>query len=100
LKENKMMPQGLKMVDYAKEIGTWDALNRVDALLIPDEMKELFMRNEKAGINFENFPVSVKKGILEWIYNAKQDSTRLKRITETVVLAEQNIRANQYRPKK
>jgi uncharacterized protein YdeI (YjbR/CyaY-like superfamily) len=100
LKENKMMPQGMKMVEYAKESGTWDALNKVDELLTPDEMKELFLKNEKAKINFENFPVSVKKGILEWIYNAKQDSTRLKRITETVFLAEKNIRANQYKPKK
>jgi len=100
LKENKIMPQGLKMIELAKQTGTWDALNKVDELKIPQEMEELFEKNNQAKINFENFPKSIKRGILEWIYSAKQDSTKLKRITETVVLAEQNIRANQYKSKK
>ncbi|MFY8037702.1 MAG: YdeI/OmpD-associated family protein [Cyclobacteriaceae bacterium] len=36
--------------------------------------------------------------MLEWILNAKRTETRIKRIEETVSLAAQNIRANQYRP--
>jgi len=84
LRENKMMPQGLKIVEYAKQTGSWDALNKVDELVIPDEMNELFKKNTTAKTNFENFPPSAKRGILEWIYNAKQETTRLKRITETV----------------
>lgn len=31
--------------------------------------------------------------------NAKRPETRLKRIEETVTLAEKNVRANQYQPK-
>lgn len=100
LKENKMMPQGLKMVEYAKENGTWDALNRVDDLIIPDEMNALFSKNETAKNNFENFPASTKRGIFKWVYNAKQDATKLKRITETVNLAAENKRALQYQRKK
>lgn len=100
LKANKMMPNGIKMVEYAKQNGTWDALNKVDDLLIPDEMAVLFEKNITAKTNFDAFPVSTKRGILEWIYNAKQAATRLKRITETVALAEKNVRANQYQPKK
>ena len=100
LNENKMMPQGLKMVELAKVTGTWDALDKVENLEIPDEMKDLFNKNELAKTNFENFPASTKRGILEWIYNAKTETTKLKRITETVSLAAQNIRANQYQPKK
>jgi uncharacterized protein YdeI (YjbR/CyaY-like superfamily) len=100
IRQNKMMPQGIKMVEYAKKNDTWDALNKVDILLIPNEMAVLFESNQTAKRNFDNFPPSIKRGILEWIYNAKQDATRLKRITETVSLAAQNIRANQYSPKK
>lgn len=100
IKEKKMMPQGLKMVELAKQTGTWEALDKVDELKIPEEMKVLFKKKPLSKVNFEKFPVSTKKGILEWIYSAKQDSTRIKRITETVMLAEQNIRANQYQPKK
>ncbi|MBL7858841.1 MAG: YdeI/OmpD-associated family protein [Cyclobacteriaceae bacterium] len=100
IKLDKMMPQGMKMVELAKQSGTWEALNKVDELVIPDEMANLFRKYKKAKINFDNFPPSTKRGILQWIYNAKQDVTRLKRITETVALATQNIRANQYQPKK
>ncbi|OYU93525.1 MAG: hypothetical protein CFE21_20215 [Bacteroidetes bacterium B1(2017)] len=100
LAENKMMPQGLKMIAYAKENGTWDALDKVDNLEIPDEMKDLFTKNNLARVNFENFPASTKRGILEWIYNAKTETTKLKRISETVNLATENKRANQYQPKK
>ncbi len=46
----------------------------------------------------EAFPRSVKRGILEWLLNAKKPETRQKRIEETVTLAARNVRANQYRP--
>jgi len=98
-RENKMMPQGIKMVEYAKQNGTWDALNQVDELVIPDALALLFERNIEAKKNFSNFPPSVKRGILEWILNAKQEVTKLKRITQTAELAARNIRANQYKPK-
>ena len=99
-KENKMMPQGIKMVEFAKQNGTWDALNKVDDLQIPDQMKNLFSTNELARKNFESFPPSTKRGILEWIYNAKQETTRLKRIIQTVELATENKRILQFQPKK
>jgi uncharacterized protein YdeI (YjbR/CyaY-like superfamily) len=95
-----MMPQGLKMVELAKQTGTWEALDKVDALQIPPEMAALFKTNTEAENNFNNFPPSAKRGILEWIYSAKQVATRMKRIEQTVDLAAQNIRANQYQPKK
>jgi uncharacterized protein YdeI (YjbR/CyaY-like superfamily) len=44
--------------------------------------------------NFEAFPRSTKRGILEWIKNAKKPETRLKRIQETAQKAALNIRAN------
>lgn len=100
LKQNKIMPQGLKMIEYAKQNGTWDALNQVDEFIIPPEMEEMFEANSLAKNNFNNFPPSTKRGILEWILNAKQKDTKLKRINQTVELAAQNIRANQYQPKK
>jgi uncharacterized protein YdeI (YjbR/CyaY-like superfamily) len=50
-------------------------------------------------MHFAAFPRSVKRGILEWIMQAKQPATRAKRITETATLAARNERANQWRPK-
>ena len=46
---------------------------------------------------FEAFPRSAKRAILEWISSAKKPETRAQRSAETVAKAEQNIRANQWR---
>jgi uncharacterized protein YdeI (YjbR/CyaY-like superfamily) len=46
--------------------------------------------------HWEAFSKSSRKGILEWILNAKTAETRAKRILETATLAAQNRKANQY----
>lgn len=95
----KMERAGLEMVELAKKTGTWDALNEVEEILIPDDLQKALVKNKLAAANFEAFPRSTKKGILDWIINAKRPETRQKRISETVNLAEKNIRANQYQRK-
>jgi len=94
-----IMPAGQAMIDLAKKTGTWTALEVVDQLTIPPDMQKLFDKNKTAEKNFLAFPASTRRGILEWILNAKRSETRQKRIEETVTLAAQNIRANQYTKK-
>ena len=101
IEKGLMQSAGLEMIDLAKENGTWTALDKVENLIIPDDLQELFSDNKTAFENWERFPPSSKRGILEWILNAKKPETRQKRIEETVSLAEKDIRANHYRqPKK
>jgi uncharacterized protein YdeI (YjbR/CyaY-like superfamily) len=88
---------GLQAIEIAKKNGAWDALNEVDALIIPDDLKNAFNENRNALMHFEKFSNSSKRIILEWIRNAKQQGTRQKRIKETVELANKNIKANHYR---
>ncbi|MCU0449258.1 MAG: YdeI/OmpD-associated family protein [Bernardetiaceae bacterium] len=95
-----MMPQGLAMVALAQQTGTWDALNEVEDLVTPPDLGEALAARPLALANFEAFPRSVKRGILEWILNAKTPDTRQKRIEDTAEKAAQNLRANQYQPKK
>ena len=92
-----MMPAGLVKLNAAKQDGSWNALDAVDALEIPSDLEKAFSKNKTARGYFEAFPKSVKRGILEWISNAKKSETRAKRIEETVNKAEKNIRANQWR---
>jgi uncharacterized protein YdeI (YjbR/CyaY-like superfamily) len=94
-----IMPAGQAMIDLAKQTGTWTALEVVDQLTIPPDMQKLFDKNKTAEKNFLAFPASTRRGILEWILNAKRSETRQKRVEETVTLAAQNIRANQYTKK-
>lgn len=89
--------RGQKMIDLAKQTGTWEALVDVQNLVIPDDLQLLLNKNKKALNYFLAFSPSSRRGILEWILNAKKAETRLKRIEETVKLAAVNIKANQYR---
>jgi uncharacterized protein YdeI (YjbR/CyaY-like superfamily) len=92
-----MMPAGLAKIEAAKQDGSWNVLDSVEALEIPPDLRKALASNQTAGQYFEAFPRSVKRAILEWISNAKKSETRAKRIEETVTLAEKNIRANQWR---
>ena len=78
---------GRASVRIAKENGAWDALTEVENLVIPDDLERAFARYEKAKTNFQAFPASAQRGILEWILNAKREATRKKRVEETAELA-------------
>jgi uncharacterized protein YdeI (YjbR/CyaY-like superfamily) len=100
LAEGRMKPAGMAMIELAKRTGTWTALDEVENLVVPADLAEMFERHPPAAANWEAFPRSAKRGILEWIGTAKSPETRLKRITETATLAARNERANQFKPKK
>ncbi len=95
--EGKMTEAGFGMIEIAKQTGAWTALDELENGVIPEDLQMALNANPTAKVYFEAFPRSVKRGILEWIQNAKRPETRQKRIEETVTLAMQNIRANQYR---
>lgn len=97
LSKSLIAPAGLEAISLAKENGTWTALDEPEALNIPNDLAALFDKNQKALVHWEAFPRSSKRGILEWILNAKRPETRQKRIEETVALASKKIKANHYR---
>lgn len=100
IKENRMTPAGLELVEAAKKNGAWDALNEVEEMIIPHDLLKELNKSKKAHTFFMAFPKSSKKNILEWIANARHAETRNKRILETAKLAKENIRANHYRQPK
>jgi uncharacterized protein YdeI (YjbR/CyaY-like superfamily) len=91
-----MTSAGKAMITLAKRTGTWTALNASDKMIIPRDLAAAFKKNGAAKKNFDAFPPSAKKAILEWINSAKQPETRKRRVTETASLAAKNIRANQW----
>ncbi|MFM9984435.1 MAG: YdeI/OmpD-associated family protein [Flavobacteriales bacterium] len=93
-KAGLMEAEGIRMVKLAKKSGTWTALDEVEKGIVPPDLLSAFSTNKKAREYWDKFPPSVKRGILEWIGNAKRPETRAARIKETVTSAEVNIRAN------
>lgn len=94
--EGKMTPAGLEKIEAAKKDGTWSKLDAVEELTVPPDLRKALKENGVARANWEAFPRSIKRGILEWIVNAKRPETRAKRVEETARLAAENKRANQW----
>jgi uncharacterized protein YdeI (YjbR/CyaY-like superfamily) len=97
LADGRMQPAGLRMVELAKQTGTWTALDAVEDLEVPADLAAAFDRHPGAREHWDAFPRSARRGILEWILNAKRAPTREKRIEETASMAARNERANQWR---
>jgi uncharacterized protein YdeI (YjbR/CyaY-like superfamily) len=94
-----MTKSGPQRIEEAKRDGLWDKLNSVEAFIVPPDLKAAFARHPDAARHWEAFPRSAKRGILEWIEQAKRPETRTRRIDETATRAGRNERANQWRNK-
>jgi uncharacterized protein YdeI (YjbR/CyaY-like superfamily) len=92
-----MTSEGVEKIEASQRDGSWNALDSIEALDVPAGLGEALASYESAGDNFTAFPRSVKRGILEWIADAKRPETRAGREEETTRLAARNIRANQWR---
>lgn len=94
-----MTKAGMNVIRAAQTNGAWNALDSLEKLEIPTDLNRAFDVYPGSRTHFKAFPNSVKRGILEWILNARRNDTRTNRIQETALLAQQNRRANQWQPK-
>ncbi len=97
IREERLAPAGRAKVEAAKVDGSWSKLDAVEALEVPADLATALRRHAGARANFDAFPRSVKRGILEWILQAKKPETRAARVRETAEQAAVNKRANQWR---
>jgi len=97
--EGRMTPAGRAVIDAAKADGSWTLLDDVENLVVPDDLGAAFDRYPRSRQNFDAFPPSARRAILEWIVQAKREATRAARLEESARLAAQNVRANQWTPK-
>lgn len=89
-----MTEAGLRKIHDAQEDGSWSFLDDVETLELPEDLRHALECVAGAANNFAAFSKSSRRGILEWIKNAKQSATRAKRLQETARLAGLNIKAN------
>jgi uncharacterized protein YdeI (YjbR/CyaY-like superfamily) len=92
-----MAPAGLAMVELARRTGTWTALDLVEDLVEPAELRAALDAVPAARQSWDGFPRSTRRAILEWISSAKTDATRDKRVRTTVDEAAVGRWANQPR---
>jgi uncharacterized protein YdeI (YjbR/CyaY-like superfamily) len=86
-------PAGWDKVEAARRDGSWSKLDAAERLEVPEDLARAFLRAKIAHRNFMAFSPSSRKGILNWIGEARRPATRAARIEETVAMARLNLRA-------
>ncbi|WP_299114529.1 YdeI family protein [uncultured Winogradskyella sp.] len=94
-KSNLIQEPGWKMIELAKETGTWTAMDDVESGVIPDNLQQAFDKNPRAFENYQNFSKGYRKGYLSWLNSAKREETKQKRIAEIIRLCDANIKSRE-----
>lgn len=89
-------PAGIAAVEVAKRNGSWTALDDVENLVVPNDLAAAFAAHPGSAEQWGGFPRSVRRGLLEWILDAKRPETRAKRIAETAAEAAAGRRAGRW----
>ncbi|NQX39913.1 Uncharacterized conserved protein YdeI, YjbR/CyaY-like superfamily, DUF1801 family [Pedobacter steynii] len=91
-----MTKAGFDRIEIAKQNGSWEILDDVEELNIPEDLiKEL---DHKPGSKeyFLGLSKSVRKSILQWLVLARRSETRQKRIAEIAELAAKKMKPKQF----
>jgi uncharacterized protein YdeI (YjbR/CyaY-like superfamily) len=90
-----MAPAGDAAVEAAKASGAWEALDDIENLVEPDDLRRALDGDPDARGHWDGFPPSARKAILAWVTSAKRPETRARRVRATVEEAAAGRRANQ-----
>ena len=82
-----MAPPGLARIETAKADGSWEILDRVEALELPDDMANALAADPTAASGFAAMAPSERKQYLYWVLSAKRPDTRAKRIAAVMEAA-------------
>ena len=95
--EGLMTTAGYKSIATAKENGSWILLDEVEALVVPEDLKDEFAKHEGAMDYFDSLSKSLKKMLLHWLVSAKRKETRQKRIIEITESASVQMMPKHFR---
>ena len=93
IKEKKMTPAGMRLVEIAKKNGEWDKAYSLKVKVeMPIELEEALKANQFAFENFYKFANSYQQAYIRWIIKAKRAETTQRRIDAVVAKSEQNLK--------
>ena len=91
--EGRMRPAGLAAIERAKANGSWEVLDSVERLEVPDDLAAALASRPPAADHFAAFPPSARKMLLGWVATAVRPETRAARVMEIAEAAARNERA-------
>lgn len=84
LVEQRIYPKGMESVNVAKENGSWNILDEVEALILPNDLKQALSKNPGAGAAYEFLSRTKKRYYLMHLLQAKTETTRINRIKKII----------------
>lgn len=91
--DGRMTDAGRALIDAAKADGSWTLLDDVENLVVPHDLAAAFDRYPGSRAQFDAFPPSARRTMLEWLVHAKRQTTRAARLEEIARLAAEGRRA-------
>ena len=79
-----MTPAGQRLIDEAKESGTWKAEERPRAAPMHPEFSAALRKNKRAATFYASLAPGYQRQYRDWVATAKRDETRTRRIAQAV----------------
>lgn len=79
-REGRMQPPGQAAIERSKRLGLWDAYAEVDALIVPDDLRDALRASPAAEAFFDDAAPSYRRNVLRWLAAAKRPETRARRL--------------------
>ena len=93
IRDGRMTPAGVAVIEQAQANGSWEVLDSVERLEVPDDLAAALASHPPATINFGAFSPSARKAQLQWVALALRPETRAARIAQVAAAAARNERA-------
>jgi uncharacterized protein YdeI (YjbR/CyaY-like superfamily) len=82
--DGQMAERGLRVVEAARANGTWDMLDPVERLEVPEDLAAALDAQPTARSTYDAYPASVRKQVLWHVASAVRPATRARRISRVV----------------
>jgi uncharacterized protein YdeI (YjbR/CyaY-like superfamily) len=82
-----MTAAGRRAVELARANGSWESLDVIDALIVPDDLAAALAALPGARELFDASSASVRRSALAWVYQAKRPATRAERVSRIAAVA-------------
>lgn len=92
--DRRMHAAGLAAIERSKAAGLWEAMDAVDALVVPADLNDR-LATENMGPRWEALPPSYRRNVLRWITAARTAPTRAKRVEAAAISTREGRRLPQ-----
>jgi uncharacterized protein YdeI (YjbR/CyaY-like superfamily) len=95
--EGRMMPAGQAAIDRARENGSWENIDSVEAMIIPEVFQTWLDSDSEGSAYFDSLSKTKRWSMLYWLNSAKRPETKAKRLAEITDALSQSTIPDRFR---